>query len=241
MGGMTEVNRAAPRGPELSYDPEDPAYDPEQGLCVAPAAGSAGSAGAAGGASSTDGPPSSSPQPPGPGVQALLSRFPTFNNAQRTSGREPTGYADSGVTSTGDTLYAGAAALKGRDPNTGVEVEVFSASGQLGGENELQAGFVRTGISGKNGSLGVEAFTARAAGGAHNDDGSVGINSGAQATAIAVEGTVPVGDGSLTLGASVSVGAAFSFGAKDADGDGRAEFCARLSYGPVTVGACVED
>src|SRR5258706_10881165 len=68
------------------------------------------------------------------------------NNAQRTS--ELSGielYAAVGKTAASDSLYAGAALLKGREPKSGLEVEVLSASAQLGLQNEAQAGFQRIG------------------------------------------------------------------------------------------------
>ena len=43
--------------------------------------------------------------------------------------------------------YAGAALLKGRDPKSGLDVEVLSVSGQVGTQEEWQAGFVRLGRS----------------------------------------------------------------------------------------------
>lgn len=178
------------------------------------------------------------------GARQLVERFsspmPTTSNAQRTSAREASSYVETGVTSNDDALYAGVAALKGRTPS-GVEVEYLSASVQAGGENEAQTALARVGVSGKRGSAGLEVFSARVAGGAHNEDGSSGINSSAQVTAFGVEGTLRIGAGSVTFGASLGLGAAVSVGVKDADSDGNPEFCGKLSMGPVTLGACVED
>ncbi len=165
------------------------------------------------------------------------------NNAQRTSGqRDITSYANAGVTGGArDAAYAGAAALKGHDPKTGIEVEVFSGSAQAGGENEAQAGMVRLGLSGKNGSVTGEAFTLRANGGAHNDDGSIGINSGFVASLIGAEGTLAHGADSLTFGASLGGGVSVSVGLRDIDNNDKPELCVKVTSGPVTLGFCAED
>src|SRR5687768_15968163 len=56
---------------------------------------------------------------------------PTNNNAQRTTARHRTSaYAEAGLTSSGDSVYAGVAALKTHDPATETDVEVFTVSGQ---------------------------------------------------------------------------------------------------------------
>ena len=175
--------------------------------------------------------PPSSPTPPGPAAN---------NNAQRTDERRGVApYLSAGRTAAGDSVYAGAALVKGRDPS-GAAVEVLSASAQLGAQTELQVGLQR--VAGTHGALtgSVETFTLRANVGIHNDDGSVGLNIGAGVTAVGFEGTA--GDAnSVTYGVGAGVGAGASVGARDVDSDGKAELCARLSFGPVTVGACVEN
>lgn len=165
------------------------------------------------------------------------------NSAQRTSERNGIGlYADAGITGgSRDAVYASVAALKGCDPKTGIEVEVFSASAQVGGEIEAQVGMARVGLSGKNGSVVGEVFTVRANGGAHNDDGSIGINSGFVATLIGVEGTLAHGADSLTFGASVGGGAAVSVGLRDIDSNDVFEKCLKVTAGPVSLGICMED
>jgi hypothetical protein len=209
-----------------------------------------------------DAPNSSQPEPTAstaPAVGKLVSSVPppasvlppaasappsqAQNNAQRTSehsGIAP--YAAAGITGgAGDAVYAGVAALKGRDPKTGIEVEVFSASGQVGGQNEAQAGMARLGISGKRGGITAEFFSARANGGVHNDDGSTGVNCGALATIAGIEGTLISGASSFTLGFAAGVGDAISAGARDVDGDGTPEWCVKASLGVVTLGICTED
>jgi hypothetical protein len=185
---------------------------------------------------------SSVPPPP----SALPPSLPTpaapaaNNNAQRTDERLGVApYLSAGKTAAGESVYAGAALVKGRDAS-GAVVEVLSASAQLGAQTELQVGLQR--IAGTHGTLsgGVETFTLRANVGIHNDDGSVGLNIGAGATAVGFEATAG-GANSATYGVGAGVGAGASVGVRDVDRDGKAELCARLSFGPVTVGACVEN
>jgi len=180
--------------------------------------------------SSVPPPPSALPPTASPGA----------TNAQRTSERlGPTPYASAGLAGS-DSAFAGAALIKGRDPKSGASIEVLSASVQLGAQSEAQVGLQR--IAAARGPLSgsVEAFTARANVGIHNDDGSTGLNVGAGATAIGFEGTVG-GASSVTYGVAASVGAAGSLGIRDQDRDGKTELCARFSLGPVTVGACLEN
>lgn len=176
-----------------------------------------------------------SPAPLGAGAQLLVSQH-------RTSGQASIApYADAGITSSNDAAYVGAAALKGRDPSNGIEVEVFSGSVQVGGENEAQAGLARLGLSGRSGSVTAEFLTARAHGGAHNDDGSIGFNAGARATGAGIEGTLVLGESSITGGVAVSLGADVQVGVRDLDNDGNVEVCAKVSVGFLTAGFCAEN
>lgn len=203
--------------------------------------------------SSQSAPPPTSSSPPSPAVSKLVGAVPpppatlpapspstANNNAERTSERSGIGpYASAGWVGDHSGTYAGVALLKGRDPKSGLDVEVLSASVQSGSQIEVQAGLVRLGKSTPQGSVGVEVMTARANYGSHNDDGSVGLNIGAQATAIGAEGTYGSAT-SATVGVSAGVGAAGSFGVRDLDEDGNDEICAKVSYGPLTLGACIE-
>jgi hypothetical protein len=163
------------------------------------------------------------------------------NNAQRTTERSGIApYAAAGKIAAGDSLYVGVAGLKGRDPKSGLEVEVLSASEQKGLQLESQAALVRLGQAKAAGSFNIEAFTLRATHGIHNDDGSTGYNIGALATALGGEVTLNHGADSLTLGLSAGVGAAGSVGLRDIDGDGEHEVCVKASIAEFTLGACVE-
>jgi len=180
--------------------------------------------------------------PPLPSMLPPAASLPVStanNNAERTSERIGIGpYAAAG-TAGGDSMYASVAALKGRDASSGAEVEVLSASIQLGAQNEGQLTFVR--VAGGSGALrgSTEAFTARANIGIHNDDGSTGLNVGAGAAAVGFEATIGR-ESSLTTGLAASIGYGASVGVRDVDGDGKTELCARVSGGPITIGLCVE-
>jgi hypothetical protein len=182
--------------------------------------------------------------PPPPSVLPPTAPSPPAstanNNAQRTTERDLAPYADANVTASGDSVYAGVALLKGSVPNSGGDVEVLSVSGQIGAQVEVQLGLQR--VAGTRGALSgsVEAFTARANIGVHNDDGSTGFNVGAGVTAVGFEGTVG-GASRLTYGVAAGLGAGVSVGVRDVDRDGSGELCARVSLGPVTVGLCVEN
>lgn len=169
------------------------------------------------------------------------SREPV-NNAQRTSANTPAPYADAGVTEDG-IAYAGAAAVKGRDESTGIEMEVYSASVQVGTQNEAQVAMARLGVSSDSGANNatMDIFTAQASAGIHNKDGSTGLNVGATAVAVGIEGTASTGASGVTGGLSVGVGGEVSVGTRDADGDGYGEAAIRVSAGFITVGIQIED
>jgi hypothetical protein len=162
------------------------------------------------------------------------------NNAQRTSDRSGIApYAAAAKTAAGDSVFVGAALLKGRDAKTGLQAEVLSVSAQVGAQNEFQIGLVRVagGIGPLTGS--VENMTARANAGIHNDDGSTGFNLGAGAIVIGGEATLGTAT-SGTFGLAVSMGEGASLGFRDIDGDGAPELCGRVSSGAVTLGLCLE-
>lgn len=175
-----------------------------------------------------------------PSLLSASAPLPANNNAQRTAERVGVApYAAAGTTTSGDTVFAGAALAKGRDAKTGAEAEVLSISAQVGAQSELQAGLVRVG--GGSGLLAgsIESMTVRANVGIHNDDGSTGLNLGVGATALGAEATLGSAT-SASFGLAASVGAGASIGIRDLDKDGYEELCGRLSVGALTVGLCVE-
>lgn len=212
-------------------------------------------------ASSTSSQPSTSSSQPSPtpsGVPKLLAAAapapaalpppasaasPGQTNAERTTalGRRVVGYYDSGSTGGAyPSKYVGVAALKAVDPKTGHELEFLSASAQVGWQNELQVGALRASVPGKNGKVSIEGFTARAAMGVHNDDGSTGLNFALQATTASIEGTTAKQGDTLTAGFSAGLGLAASVGRRDADADGKPEYCWRAAFEIFTLGACLE-
>lgn len=177
-------------------------------------------------------------------LSQVTSQAPADTNSQRTSqriGLLP--YADAGVTQSGDSVFAGVALLKGRDPNTGIEADVFTLSGQVGAQTEVQAGMLRLGASTDDGSksVGMDIFTAKANLGIHNADGTTGINVGAQATIVGIEGTLGHGGYGVTGGLSVGVGAEASIGTGDSDHDGNSELSVRVGLLFFTVGVRLEN
>ncbi|WP_146652702.1 hypothetical protein [Labilithrix luteola] len=132
-----------------------------------------------------------------------------------------------------------AAAVKGSYPD-GIEIELGSASIQVGRQSEVQAGAGRAGYHGEGVSVAAEAFTASAQFGAENPDGSVGLNAGLSATAASVEATVKHSGNSVTLGLAAGVGASGSVGVRDDDKDGKKEICARAAFEFVIIGGCIE-
>lgn len=175
-----------------------------------------------------------------PTVLPAASASTGNNNAQRTSERHGiASYAEAGLTGAGDSVYAGAALVKGHDAKSGLEAEVLSVSAQVGLQTELQAGLIRVGTTNSLGSVTIEAFTARGNIGIHNDDGSTGFNIGGVLTALGDETTLGTVN-SVTVGVADGAGAALSAGKRDIDHDGNTELCAKATVGPFTGGLCIE-
>ena len=126
----------------------------------------------------------------------------------------------------------------------GSRLEVGTAIVQYGDDNDLQGVLARrtTVLSGHGYGVTLtgEVGTLRANLGEHNDDGSIGGNLGAGVELAGAEVTVDTPVGSLSYGQGVSVGVSGSMGVRDADHDGKLEFCAKFSIPEYTVGACVE-
>ncbi|MDB4941101.1 MAG: hypothetical protein JWP97_635 [Labilithrix sp.] len=178
--------------------------------------------------------------PPAPPPAAPAAPPSLGNSAARTSARDASEspYAAAGYAKDTNSVYVGVAVVKGLDPRSGLEIEAGSVSVQVGEQNEAQATGLRFGNRG--GSTTVEAATATAHAGFHNSDGSLGLNGGLLATAVAGEKTFEKGANQLTVGLSISEGAEASIGVRDKDHDDDPELCFRASFGVVTVGACVE-
>jgi hypothetical protein len=174
-----------------------------------------------------------------------------------TSSEEPGSITEGGVVTPsagirgpsveGNTLAGdhsiGAFALRGRDPNTGVELDVFSAGAHVGPTQiDANAAMASIGASSADSRfrVGTDVFTARAHLGMQNPDGSVGFNAGLSGTIVGAEGTATAGPVAVTLGASIGWAAGVSLGVRDADHDGKAEICGRIEYGVGTAGVCVE-
>lgn len=173
---------------------------------------------------------------------------PATTDAKRGSARTDFApRADAGVTSSGDSVYANASMLRGRDPQTGVEADLMRASARAGAQTDVSAGMASVGVSSENGgkSARLDVMTAQAGSGIRNPDGSTGFNVGATATAVGVEGTLESGGWSATAGISISKGFAASIGTRDQDRDGAGELCVRVSGGVglvgATLGVCAEN
>jgi hypothetical protein len=159
-----------------------------------------------------------------------------------TISEHPGAVAGAGITESGDGVHAEVALLKGRDARTGVGVEVMSASAQIGAQNEVSLALARlTGSNAPGSATGsIDVLTARLAAGTRNVDGSRGLNAGATAIGVGIEGTLQGAGWSGTAGASLGLGAEASIGLRDADGDGHAEVCARAVFAWWTLGGCAE-
>jgi len=127
----------------------------------------------------------------------------------------------------------------------GSRLEVGTASVQYGDDKDLQAVLARQTAKLEGYGFGVtltgEVGSVRANLGEHNDDGSIGGNLGVVAELAGAEVTVDTPVGFLTYGQSASLGASGSMGVRDADHDGKLEYCAKFSIPAYTVGACVEE
>jgi hypothetical protein len=135
------------------------------------------------------------------------------------------------------------AAAKGQVAD-GVDVEVFSASAKLTGDQlTVQGAMSRVEVGGGRVLTGsLETFSFKGNVSKTNPDGSVGGNAGIGAQVIGVEGTAKfLGASSVTGGLSVGVGAELGVGVRDFDKDNNPELCARVSVLFFTLGACVEN
>ena len=153
--------------------------------------------------------------------------------------------ARAGINENGD-LEARAAALSGRDSQTGITMDVFSVEARTGGQTGVGARMARVGWESDNQAnrVAMDVFSARVSGGTRNTDGSRGVNADVSATAVSAQGTVGYSGNSLTGGVSIGVGANASVGIRDQDNDGSSELCVSASLKlllGVQVGFCVEN
>lgn len=141
------------------------------------------------------------------------------------------------------TTRAQAAAVGGRDAQTGVEADVFSVTVEVGSENRGRVGMASVGASSGDGVHRIhgDVMVARAEASVNNRDGGTGLNIGAMSTAVGVEGTAVYSGSSITGGLSLSIGAEAHIGIRDADRDGSSELCARVDVLFFSLGACLEN
>ena len=155
--------------------------------------------------------------------------------------------ATAGPSAAGGSYQRSATFLKAQidsGPPNGTGMEVGSASAQFGTDLDLKATGVRQvmalSYAGYGLATSAEALAPRVNLGEHNDDGSLGGNLGAAVDLAGAELTISTPIGSVTGGMSLSVGASGSLGVRDADHDGKPEFCAKFSVPAFTLGACLE-
>ncbi len=202
--------------------------------------------------------PDAAPAEPPSATQSLVRKFPAASAASVVAPSASTGSSTPTtaslrhlVTSSGP-VYGGSSQRVARSLVLGeIKSGVFQGTGEIGTvsaqhgtDNDFQiVGQRGTGVVSKSGyslSITADAAVARANLGEHNDDGSIGGNLGLAAELVGVEGTLNTPIGSVTYGNSMSTGASGSMGVRDADHDGKPEFCAKFSIPEYTVGACVE-
>jgi hypothetical protein len=125
----------------------------------------------------------------------------------------------------------------------GLDVEVFSASAKLNGDQlTVQGAMSRVEVGGGVLAGSLETFSFKGNVSKTNPDGSVGGNASLGASVVGVEGTAKfLGASSVTGGLSVGVGAELGVGVRDFDKDSNPELCARVSVLFFTLGACVEN
>ncbi len=129
-------------------------------------------------------------------------------------------------------------------PFKGSGVEAGNVSATAGKDKDVQLNGLRVTrsvtVGGFHYSSTADLGSVRANLGTHNDDGSVGGNLGIGGDAVGDESTIDTGYGSVTYGESVSDGVSGSLGVRDADHDGKPEYCAKFSVPAFTIGACIE-
>ncbi|HEY4103565.1 MAG TPA: hypothetical protein VGM44_06725 [Polyangiaceae bacterium] len=181
-------------------------------------------------------------------VKTLIAQFTPrrpglANGAAIGRDSNAVGYSYDGPTPDGDSHRSVKAFVKTTN-DSGANLEVLGMSEQSGLDQDFELTTMRGSLAlshaGYGLSVSADALTARANLGEHNDDGSIGGNLGIGAEFIGAEATIDTPVGSLTAGASVSASVSGSLGVRDADHDGKPEFCAKFSIPAFTLGACLE-
>jgi|GEM_PF-6193467 len=142
-----------------------------------------------------------------------------------------------------DGHRAGFSALAGRDPATGITIDLLRGGGEVGFSNtRARAGMARVGWRSDDGrnNADLDVFSVDAGAGTRNKDQSRGVNAGAVANLVGVEGTKSIGASEVTAGVALSLGLEGSLGTRDIDNDGDTEYCVRASVGFLTLGTCIE-
>lgn len=203
----------------------------------------------------------SSSQSPPNGVQSLVQKFspPTLPAALPKSAppsmpasaivlASPRVLVTSSGAVPGGGSYRVAGSLLKDEIKTGAlagsNTELGTVSVQYGKDNDVQLVGGRRTMMVNGGGFGLSVTTevglVRANLGENNDDGSVGGNIGAGAELAGGEATLSAPFGSLTGGLSVSLSLSGSMGVRDADHDGKEEYCGKFSIPAYTLGACIE-
>jgi hypothetical protein len=219
------------------------------GVCLNPATAESGGAASPGGSSASEPTACEAPN----AVWSLVQRFPPAASASAVAASSHAdstsvvGYDHTGPSAEGDSLRSEVAFVKSSNPSgalQGSSLEVLGVVAQNGAQSNHELIAMRSTLALSHGGFGI-AVTAdgpslRASLGAHNDDGSLGGNLGLGGNALGFEATLSTPVGSVTYGDGLSLAASGSIGVRDADHDGKPEFCAKVSIPAYTFGVCLE-
>jgi hypothetical protein len=186
-------------------------------------------------------------------VWSLVQQFPAAAFAKASvAGRQPdstsvVGYDHTGPSPEGDSQRSEVAFVKSSNPSgalQGSSLEVLGVVAQSGAQSNHELIAMRSTLALSHAGFGL-AVTAdgpslRASLGVHNDDGSLGGNLGLGGNALGFEATLSTPVGSVTYGDGLSLAASGSIGVRDADHDGKPEYCAKVSLPAYTFGVCLE-
>ncbi|MFO0678869.1 MAG: hypothetical protein U0169_20240 [Polyangiaceae bacterium] len=150
-------------------------------------------------------------------------------------------YVRGGDTHTKDSEFVEVAWRKGRDGDTGIEIEEGLVSSQWGAQNEVVVKVGHLGMSTDDGtvSVGVDALSFRAAAGIHNPDGSTGLNVSLHADVVSADATVDTGAARVGSGVGIGAGTSVAVGIRDKDGDGHHELCFHADVEHAALRGCI--